>query len=98
MSLIFDLDCLRKDNDKKVRFRINRKGYYFWLKLRWFSITWTRCDIISEFSKFKSSIENVITDVENEVGFNRGSSNMGKLGILRRLYMVIENNEEEMNN
>lgn len=51
MSLIFDLDCLRKDNDKKYRLWFNRGSLIFSLKLRWFSITWFNYDITNEYAK-----------------------------------------------
>jgi chloramphenicol O-acetyltransferase len=97
MSLIFDLDAIRKDNDKKIVFRFNDKSFWFWIKLRWFSITWTKCDVISTYSKFKTEIikdiNNLKKDILTEIEYNRNKPNIGKIGCIKRLEKILEKYE-----
>lgn len=51
MSLIFDLDFLNEENDKKFNFYFNKKPILFHLKLKYVSVTWISYDIINEYSK-----------------------------------------------
>lgn len=56
MSLIFDLDILNPKNDKKTWIKGPKGDILFSIKMRWFTITWIKYDIVNKLGGMLKNI------------------------------------------